>query len=159
VLLYVNNAMIRDNRPGEADDALSLARAAAAKIRRDVPANASTTMTFGPAQVQIISAENAVLAGQPDRVLALAERITGAGLARVEPAQRLRHRLDIASAHGMRRQYGDVVAVMTALRAEAPEWLAQQRYARDIIEGIIRRRRGPLSGELRDLAAAVRLPA
>jgi len=151
--------MIRDNRPGEADDALSLARAAAAKIRRDVPANASTTMTFGPAQVQIISAENAVLAGQPDRVLALAERVTGAGLARVEPAQRLRHRLDIASAHGMRRQYGDVVAVLAGLRAEAPEWLAQQRYARDIIEGVIRRRRGPLSGELRDLAAAVRLPA
>lgn len=158
VLLYVNNAMIRDNRPGEAEDALSLARAAAAKIRRDVPANASTTMTFGPAQVQIISAENAALADQPDRVLALGERITGIGLARVEPAQRLRHRLDVASAHAMRRQYGDVVEVMTALRAEAPEWLAQQRYARDILEGIIRRRRGPLTADLRDLAVAVRLP-
>jgi transcriptional regulator with XRE-family HTH domain len=96
VLLYVNNAMIRDNRPGEAEDALSLARAAAAKIRRDVPVNASTTMTFGPAQVQIIGAENASLAGQPERVLALAERIPGAALAQVEPAQRLRHRLDVA---------------------------------------------------------------
>ena len=121
VLLYVNNAMIRDNRPGEAEDALSLAGAAAAKIRRDVPANASTTMTFGPAQVQIIGAENAALAGQPDRVLALSERIPGIGLARVEPAQRLRHRLDVASAHAMRRQYSDVVEVMAALRAEAPE--------------------------------------
>lgn len=158
VLLYVNNAMIRDNRPGEADDALSLARAAAAKIRRDVPANASTTMTFGPTQVQIIAAENASLAGQPDRVLALADHIPAMGLARVEPAQQLRHRLDVASAHAMRRQYGDVVEVMTELRAQAPEWLAQQRYARDILEGIIRRRRGPLSGELRELAAAVRLP-
>jgi transcriptional regulator with XRE-family HTH domain len=158
VLLYVNNAMVRDNRPGEAEDALSLARAAAAKIRRDVPANASTTMTFGPAQVQIIGAENAALAGQPDRVLAVAERISGSGLARVEPVQRLRHRLDVASAHAMRRQYGDVVEVMAALRAEAPEWLAQQRYARDILEGLIRRRRGPLTGELRDLATAVRLP-
>jgi hypothetical protein len=158
VLLYVNNAMIRDNRPGEADDALSLARAAAAKIRRDVPANASTTMTFGPAQVQIIGAENAALAGRPDRVLVLAERIPGMGLARVEPVQRLRHRLDVASAHAMRRQYGDVVEVMTALRAEAPEWLAQQRYARDILEGIIRRRRGPLTEDLRELAAAVQLP-
>jgi transcriptional regulator with XRE-family HTH domain len=158
VLLYVNNAMVRDNRPGEAEDALSLARAAAAKIRRDVPANASTTMTFGPAQVQIIGAENAALAGQPDRVLAVAERISGSGLARVEPVQRLRHRLDVASAHAMRRQYGDVVEVMAALRTEAPEWLAQQRYARDILEGLIRRRRGPLTGELRELATAVRLP-
>jgi transcriptional regulator with XRE-family HTH domain len=157
VLLYVNNALVRDNRPGEADDALSLARAAAAKIRRDVPANASTTMTFGPAQVQIIGAENASLVGQPDRVLALAGHISGPALAQVEPAQRLRHRLDVAGAHASMRQYAEAVAVLREVNQAAPQWLVHQRFARDILSGIIERRR-TLTPEMRGLADAVRLP-
>jgi transcriptional regulator with XRE-family HTH domain len=157
VMLYVNNALLRDNRPGEADDALSLARAAAARIGREVPANTSTTMTFGPSQVQVIAAENAALTGRPAQVLAIAERIPPQGLAGVEPAQRLRHQLDIANAHSMKRQYADVVEVMQGLRNAAPEWLASQQYARDILEDVIRRRRGPLPADLRELAAATRL--
>lgn len=158
LLLYVNNSLLRDNRPGDADDALSLARAAAARIGREVPANKSTTMTFGPAQVQVIAAENAAISGQPDRVLAISGRLPGPGLARIEPAQRLRHRLDVANAHAMKREYPDVVDVMEGLRREAPEWLASQQYARDILEGIIRRRRGPWTQDLRNLAEATRLP-
>jgi transcriptional regulator with XRE-family HTH domain len=158
VLLYVNNALLRDNRPGDADDALALARAAAARLGREVPANASTTMTFGPAQVQVISAENAALSGEPDKVLMIAERLPGPALARIEPAQRLRHRLDVASAHVMRRDYSSVVDVMEGLRRDAPQWLANQQYARDILEAVVRKRRGPLTDELRELAAATRLP-
>jgi tetratricopeptide (TPR) repeat protein len=157
VLLYVNNAMVRDNRPGEADDALSLARAAAAKIRRDIPANASTTMTFGPAQVQIIGVENASLVGQPERVLALAGHIPGPALAQVEPAQRLRHRLDVAGAHVSLRDYAEGITVLQEIQDVAPEWLLHQRYARDILSRIIDRRR-TLTPEMRDLADAVRLP-
>jgi hypothetical protein len=71
----------------------------------------------------------------------------------------LRHTLDVASAYEMRRQYGDVVATMRELQRDAPEWLGCQQYARDILERVISRRRGPLTEELRDLAAAVRLPA
>lgn len=158
VLLYVNTALVRDNRPGDADDALSLARAAAARLGREVRANASTTMTFGPAQVQVIAGENAALQGQPDRVLAIAERIPARALARVEPAQQLRHRLDVVNAHAMRRQYGAVVDGLQTLRADAPEWLGNQQYARDILERVIDRRRGPLTQELRDLASVTRLP-
>jgi transcriptional regulator with XRE-family HTH domain len=157
VLLYVNNAMVRDNRPGDADDALSLARAAAAKISRDIPANASTTMTFGPAQVQIIGVENASLTGHPERVLALAGHIPGPALTHVEPAQRLRHRLDVAGAHVSLRQYAEGIAVLREIEAAAPEWLVHQRYARDILSRIIARRR-TLTDEMRDLADAVRLP-
>jgi len=158
VLLYVNNALLRDNRPGDADDALALARAAAARLGREVPANASTTMTFGPAQVQVIAAENAALSGEPERVLMIAERLPGPALARIEPAQRLRHRLDVASAHAMRRDYPSVVDVMQGLHRDAPQWLANQQYARDILETVVRRRRGPLTDELRELATATRLP-
>jgi hypothetical protein len=156
--LYVANAMTTDNQPGEAQDALSLARAAAARLGRDVPFHPSTTARFGPATVQVIAAESAAMTWQPDKALAIAERVRGSLLG-IESAQRLRHRLDVASAHEMRRQYGDVVAIMQGLRQEAPEWLANQQYARDILERLVSRRRGPLTEELRELAAATRLPA
>lgn len=157
MLLYVANAMTTDNRPGDAQDALSLARAAAARIGRDVPFSPATTARFGPATVLVIAAESAALNWQPDRALAIAERVRGS-LHSIEPAQALRHRLDVASAMAMRRDYAGVVDVMSGLRAQAPEWLGNQQYARDVLEGILRRRRGPLTSELRELATAVRLP-
>jgi transcriptional regulator with XRE-family HTH domain len=157
VLLMLANAMVTDNQPGEAQDVLSLARAAAARIGRDVPFSAASPSRFGPVTVQVITAEAAALSWQPGKALAIAERVRGS-LPAIEPAQQLRHRLDVASAHAMRREYADVTGVMQGLAREAPEWLGSQQYARDVLEGIIRRRRGPLTGELRDLAAATRLP-
>lgn len=157
VLLHVANAMATDNQPGEAQDALSLARAAAARIGRDVPFSVASTARFGPATVQVITAETAALNWQPDKTLMIARRVRGS-VSAIEPAQQLRHRLDIASAHAMLREYGDVVGVMEGLRREAPEWLASQQYARDVLEGVLRGRRGPWTRELRVLAAATRLP-
>lgn len=158
MLLYVANAMTTDNQPGEAEDALSLARAAAARIGRDVPFSVATTARFGPATVAVISAESAALSWHPETTLALAERVRG-HLGAIEPAQALRHRLDVANARAMRKEYADVVEVMEDLRRRAPEWLASQQYARDILEGVLKRRRGPWPAELRDLARAVRLPS
>jgi transcriptional regulator with XRE-family HTH domain len=158
LMLYVANAMTTDNQPGEAQDALSLARAAAVLIGRDVPYHPSTVGRFGPATVMTITAETAALTWQPDKVLAIADRVR-ASLAGIDPSRRLRHMLDVASAHEMRRQYGDVVAIMQEIQQDAPEWLGYQQYARDILERVISRRRGPLTEELRDLAAAVQLPA
>jgi transcriptional regulator with XRE-family HTH domain len=157
MLLYVANAMATDNQPGAAQDALSLARAAAARIGREVPFHAGSTGRFGPATVQVLMAETAVLGWQPDKALVIAERMRG-GLSGIEPIQQLRHRLDIASAYSMRKRYPDAVEVMQAIQRDAPQWLPYQQYGRDILEGIIAKRRGPLTTELRDLAVATRLP-
>jgi transcriptional regulator with XRE-family HTH domain len=156
MLLYAANAMTTDNQPGEAQDALSLARAAAARIGRDVPCNASTTMRFGPATVMVITAETASLTWQPDKVLAIADRARGL-VTGIEPVQQLRHRLDVAGAHVSLRQYAEGIAVLRELRAQAPQWLVHQRYARDVISSVIERRR-TLTPEMRELADAVRLP-
>lgn len=156
MLLYVANAMTTDNQPGEAQDALSLARAAAARIGRDIPCNASTTMRFGPGTVMVITAETASLTWKPDKVLTIADRARGL-VAGIEPAQQLRHRLDVAGAHASLRQYAEAIGVLRELQAQAPEWLIHQRYARDITSGIIDRRR-TLTPEMRELADAVRLP-
>jgi transcriptional regulator with XRE-family HTH domain len=154
--LYVANAKIRNNEPGAADDALRIAGAAAARIGREVHTDASTTRTFGPVTVPMIRAENAVLGGRPDAALTIAGRIPAGGMLHAQSASVLRHRLDVAAAHSQLRDYGRAVEVMSGLRGQAPEWLAQQRYARDVLEGIVRRRR-TLSAEMRELAAAVRL--
>lgn len=155
--LGVVNAAARDNRPGEAADALSLASAAAERIGREVPADGSTTRTFGPVTVQMITAESAAIAERPADVLAIAERIPPASLLHPLSASRCRHRLDVAHARVMRRDYPEAIAIMQELRAQVPEWLVQQGYARTILARM-RDHRRTMSKEMRDLADAVRLP-
>lgn len=154
--LYVANARVRNNEPGAADDALRIAGAAAARIGREVHTDASTTRTFGPVTVPMIRAENAILAGRPDRALAVAGRIPAGGLLHAMSASVLRHRLDVAAAHSLLRAWDDAEDVLDGLRRQAPEWLVQQRTARDVMEGIVRRRR-TLTPRMRVLAEAVRL--
>jgi hypothetical protein len=64
---------------------------------------------------------------------------------------RLRHRLDVASAHSLLGQHTEAFAVLQEVRQRAPEWLAQQHYARDITARIISRRR-TLTPDMRDFA-------
>lgn len=155
LLLGVTNAAVRDNRPGEARDALSLAQAAASRVRTEITPDGSTTRTFGPVTVAMIAGESAAITRRPDKVLAIARTIP-AGVVHPASASRCRHRLDVASALVMLRRYPEAVGVMRRLSAEVPEWLVQQRYARDIVGDIVAQRRS-LSKEMRDLAAAVRL--
>jgi transcriptional regulator with XRE-family HTH domain len=158
VLLYVDNAAIRDNRPGAAEDALSLAGMAAARIGREVRLDRSTTRTFGPAAVTMIRGENAVLAGQPERVLEIAERVPWHGLLWVQSASKRRHQLDVASAHVMLRQRDEAVMLLEELRQQAPEWLRQQRTARDVMESLVRQWKRTIPEQVRELADAVQLP-
>lgn len=156
MLLYAANAMASDNQPGEAQDVLSLARAAAARIGRDVPCNASTTARFGPGTVTVITAEAAALTWKPDKVLVIADRAQGL-ITGIEPVQQLRHRPDVAKAHAELRRYPQAITVLRELQARAPQWFVHQRYARDILSSVIEHRR-TLTPELRQLADAVKLP-
>lgn len=155
-LLSTVNAALRDNRPGEAQDALELAGAAATRMGRDVQRHPGSQMVFGPTTVGFIRAETQVLTGHPDKALAIA-----AGLPDPPPfpglVSRLRHRLDIANAHAQMRRYPEAVAELGAVRQRAPEWLANQQYARDILRRVVDRRR-TLTPEMRELADTVRLP-
>ncbi len=156
LLLGVANAAIRDARPGEAEDAVQLARAAADRIGREITSDASTTRTFGPATVTMIEAENAAITERPGRVLALAHRVP-VDVLHPWSASRCRHRLDVANAHVQLRQHAEAVTILRELKRNAPEWLVQQRYARDVVGRMIQRRR-TLTPEMRDLADFVRLP-
>lgn len=158
VMLYATNAAVRDNQPGAAEDSLRRARAAALLIGEEIALDASTTRTFGPASVEMIAGENAAIQGRPERVIAVAERIPRAGLLHAQSASRMRSGLDVASARVMLRQPEAAMDELDSIRTEAPEWLREQRYARDIVTGLrgLWKRRRPERFQV--LADAVQLP-
>jgi transcriptional regulator with XRE-family HTH domain len=156
-LLNMTNAAVRDARPGEAEDALSLAAAAAARLDREVTRHDGSQCVFGPVTVAYIRAETFIIVGQPDKSLAIAGSLpTGASVPYPELVSRLRHRLDVANANAMVREYGDALAEIQDVRRRAPEWLVQQTYARDIVSRIVSQRR-TLTAEMRELADFIQL--
>jgi transcriptional regulator with XRE-family HTH domain len=155
LLILVSSAAVRDNRPGEAADTLKLARVAAAASGRDAIPGFNPWDVFGPVTVAMVQAENAMIQDRPDTTLAIGAQLHGEGFP--VPRNWNRHRLDVARAHVALRQYGEAVDVLQGVRQAAPEWLVQQRYARDILAAVVDKRR-TLTDEMRDLADAVRLP-
>ncbi|KUJ69205.1 DNA-binding protein [Streptomyces albus subsp. albus] len=156
MLLRVSAAAVRDNRPGEAATALRLAHSAAVALGRETVPRTDFLRTFGPTTVKLKRAENASVTDQPDEVLRLAKRIPTTGL-RPTSNNFHRHLLDVANAHARMRDYASSVRVLSSINAASPEWLPNQRYARDILGRVVARRR-KLTPEMRTLADAVRLP-
>ncbi|MEY9844368.1 transcriptional regulator with XRE-family HTH domain [Streptacidiphilus sp. BW17] len=156
LLLRASAAAIRDAREGEADDTLRYARTAALAMGREYAPKHDFLQTFGPLTVELKRAENAMIDDKPDLVLQLAARLPTGGL-RPTSNNRNRHLLDVANAHTRLRRYGEAVSVLTQISHEAPEWLPNQRYARDILGLVIARRR-TLTPDMRALAEAVQLP-
>ncbi|MGY2124042.1 helix-turn-helix domain-containing protein [Nocardia gipuzkoensis] len=153
--LKVANAAVRDNQPGEAEDAMSMARAAAYRIGREIYIERLLGRTFGPMEVAYISAESFAIAGEPEKTLAIAGQVPAPT---IEPngASRLRHRLDVANAQVQIGQFSEALDGLWGVQRAAPEWLVQQRYARDILGKIVTTRR-TLTWEMRELADRIRL--
>ncbi|UCM89930.1 helix-turn-helix domain-containing protein [Streptomyces marincola] len=158
LLLKVAAASIRDNRPGEADTALKMAQGAAVITGRDLGYGRRMNR-WSPTIVAHKRVEHLVITEQPDRALALADQT-----AKIAPRHRLpsdgnanRHLLDTANAHAQLRDYGEAMGTLLEVHRRAPSWLANQRYARDILGNIVAKRR-TLTPEMRMLAEAIELP-
>lgn len=156
LLLRLSAASIRDNRPDEAGTALRLAHSAAVAMGREYAPEGDFLRAFGPVTVALKRAENAMIDDRPDVVLKLAEHLPASGL-RPTSNNRNRHLLDVAEAHVRMRQYAEAVDVLAGIRAVAPQWLPNQRYAHDILGRIIAKRR-TLTPDMRTLADAIGMP-
>lgn len=155
--LHLNNsaAAARDARPGDADDTMRMAEAAAARIGTEYRPRRDFLRVFGPVTVAIKHAENYMVDDKPDKVLVMAKRIApGAGAATRN--NRNRHLLDVATSHARLGQYDAAMDVLDGLRADSPAWLRRQREARYAMDAI-RARRRTLTPRMRDLAEAVSL--
>ncbi|MEU5613812.1 helix-turn-helix domain-containing protein [Streptomyces sparsogenes] len=153
LLMQASAANLRDNRKGEADDTMRLARSVAVLMGRELPRGTERLTTWGPTTVRYKAAERHIILDQPDQVLRAAKGPGGLAVS----TEYHRHRLDVAKAHTMMRQYGEAISVLSEVNANAPEWLASQRYARDIMSDVVAKRR-TLTPEMRTLADAVGLP-
>jgi transcriptional regulator with XRE-family HTH domain len=156
LLLRISTASVRDNRPGEAEDTLRLARAAATRMGREIQPRGDYLRTFGPSMVALKKAENSIIEDRPDAVINLAKKIPTSGL---EPNSNNynRHLLDVAEAHQRLRNYGESFETLQQVRRNAPEWLREQRFARDILGRVVAKRR-TLTPEMREMADFINMP-
>ncbi|MEV5576205.1 helix-turn-helix transcriptional regulator [Spirillospora sp. NPDC052269] len=155
LMLRVSTAASRNNEPGEAEDALRFAQSAAVALRSEWAPPSDPLRTFGPIAVATRRVENYMIEDRPDRVLALSERIPRAGF-RARSSSRNRHRLDVAKASAQLTRYTDAFEILQEIRAVSPEWIVNQRMARDILGKIVTKRR-TLTSEMRDMADFIRL--
>ncbi|WP_406253054.1 helix-turn-helix domain-containing protein [Streptomyces atratus] len=156
LLLRLSAAAVRDNRTEEAEDALRLAHSAAVALGREFAPSDDFLRAFGPVTVTLKRTENAMVLDRPDVVLKLAAKIPTGGF-RPTSNNRNRHLLDVANAYARTRRYGQAVETLASVREAAPQWLPNQRYARDILGHIVAKRR-TLTEEMRSLADTVGLP-
>lgn len=90
LLLWASAAAIRDNRPGEAEDALRYANSAAVAMGRGFAPRDDFLQAFGPVTVALKRTENAMIVDKPDLVLKLSKRIPTSGM---RPTSNNRNRL------------------------------------------------------------------
>lgn len=161
MLIRVSTVAVRNNQSPDAEDAIRLARGAAVTLGHEYASPEDPMRAFGPITVAMKRAENALIEDQPNRLLTIAERIptspptisrNGAGR-----ANRNRHLLDVAQAHVKLKHYAEAFDTLQDVRQDAPEWIVNQRFARDTLNEIIRRRR-TLTSEMREFADFMRLP-
>ena len=122
---------------------------------RDLTPGDDFLRTFGPVTVAMKRVENAMIEDRPDKVLQFSRTIPVTGL-RPTSNNRNRHLLDVAEAHRRMQRQSEAFEILQGVRHDAPEWMTNQSYARDILKGIIGRRR-TLTDEMRGLADFVRL--
>ncbi|MFF5258918.1 helix-turn-helix domain-containing protein [Actinomadura viridis] len=156
LLVRLSAAAVRDNRPGEAEDAIRLARTAAVAMGGEYAPAGDFLRAFGPLTVAMKRTENAMVEDKPDQVLAMAQRIPVGDL-RPTSNNRNRHLLDVAKARVQLRQHAEAFEVLQGIRHEAPEWMIKQHYARDIFGQIVARRR-TLTPDMREFADFIQLP-
>ncbi|NUS73969.1 MAG: helix-turn-helix transcriptional regulator [Corynebacteriales bacterium] len=157
MLLRVSAAAMRDNRDGEAQSAMRLAQSAAAALGREYAQRDDIVHTFGPVTVALKTTENAMVADKPDSVLALAETVPFDSGQRATSSNINRHLLDVACAYARTKRTPEAVGILSGIGRTSPQWLKNQRFARDIVTTIIGRRR-TLTTEMRALADAVGVP-
>ncbi|WP_326808192.1 helix-turn-helix domain-containing protein [Streptomyces sp. NBC_01775] len=156
--LRVGAAAVRDNRPGEAADAIRLAQIAAVRLGRERLGGPDHLRHFGPVTVTHQRAEHAAIQRRPEHVLRLHDAVRvwrparGGG-----KSGRFRHLLDVADAHLRMHDDAECMHILYRIHDDAPQWLVAQRYAQDILERVLVQRR-TLTPEMRDLADAVGVP-
>lgn len=140
MLLRASSAAARNNRLEEARGYLALARSAGSALGVELSGHES----FGPVGVAIQATENELVAGFPDRALAVANQISDEDLAQVNTAKGHRHLLDRAQGLIRTGRPDDGAQIVHSLMRKDPQWLRYQAHARRVVSEL------PAPNELSD---------
>jgi transcriptional regulator with XRE-family HTH domain len=151
LLLRASAAAARNNRPQEAADLARLARTAGSAVGAEVTDHLRGWGTFGPLTVTLKAIENEMVADRSSRVLEMSSALPDA-IGRPTSDNWNRHRLDVARAHANLRHGDEATRILTALRRQAPEWLAHQRLAVATLRDVLATRKRTLTADQRELA-------
>ncbi|MFI1182820.1 helix-turn-helix domain-containing protein [Streptomyces sp. NPDC020799] len=128
LLLRGASAAVRAERGDTAEELLSLASAAAARIGVD---RLDYATPFGPTNAGVATVNAFVDMGKPDKALRHAERIPG--LKSLPPTWLARHYLDRAQAHAEMRHDLEATRALLAAERTAPEWMRYHASSRHLV--------------------------
>jgi transcriptional regulator with XRE-family HTH domain len=107
---------------------------------------------FGPTNVALHEVAVAVELGRSGEALRLAKKIDAKALS---PERRARLLMDVARAHGQRRQADEAVKVLEEAEALTPEQVGTHRVVHQLLQSLIRGERRRPNQPLRDLARRI----
>ena len=142
LMLRAAGAAARNKRVERSEEHMSLARAAAARLGKDVNVHATP---FGPTNVGIAAVNTAVESERFEQALELVGSVPTNGW--VSPTWRARHLLDVAIAHSELNHDEAATANLLAAERIAPEWMRYHTLSRQTVHELAeraRRRQTPL---------------
>lgn len=158
LMLRAAAAAVRNSKWDTADDLLTAAAAASARIgERTVTGlfdrHPASVGTFGDSLVAMKRAEALVVAGRPGEALQVAAALPPNDRPMLNNGNR--HLLGVAHAQAMEGDLSDAARTLFSLRDRSAMWLRQQRLARDVVAMISSARKRAFTKELADLAELV----
>jgi hypothetical protein len=127
-------------------DAMRKAEMAAERVKVD---RNDFHTEFGPTNVALHAVAVAVELGDAGEALRRAQAVDASHLSR---ERRARFLLDVARAHGQRRQSAEALRALLEAEALTPEQVASHVLVRELIRDLLRREGGRVSPELQGLA-------
>ncbi|MEV5409492.1 helix-turn-helix domain-containing protein [Thermopolyspora sp. NPDC052614] len=150
LLIRAAGAAARNNRTPDAEEYLSLAQTAAARLGVE-HMNLSGYRAFGPVSVGLMRVEVAMVSGEPGQALAAMDDIDPAA-GRPHSSTWNRGQIERARALVDVGDADQATEVLQGLKAKSPEWLRYQQRARDVAERILQARTRVPSAQQREIA-------
>ncbi|MCF2525701.1 helix-turn-helix domain-containing protein [Yinghuangia soli] len=150
-------AAVRNNRAQEAEEHQRMAMMAAVALGGEYSDPRHQWSRFGPVTVAMKAVEATMITGDARTALRQADEGPLSAYGRRKSGRPSgdnwhRHRLDVAQANLALGRHQESMDELTYLRARSPEWLRHQNLGKDVLSGLLHKRKRTLTAEIRSMA-------